>query len=159
MSGSQGLEVSDRMPGRGELHQLFRDQEQRCGNVEEWSQSHLSAVAAQDTGCYVRVDGTLVGAGLRDGPELLLAVASCDGLNRTRITTTLLRSSPGAQECWVPTNDPDLSAALATQGLRPLTVDLQMRLRLPTTAHKPLQRGFHLIGLAGPDDAALRCAA
>lgn len=158
MSGSQGLEVSDRVPGRGELHQLFRDQELRWGNVEEWSLPHLSAVAAQDTGCYVRVDGTLVGARLRDGPELLLAVASCDGRNRARIATTLLQSSPGAEECWVPTDDSDLPAALATQGWRPSIVDLQMRLRLPTTAHAPLPRGFHLVELAGPDDVALHSA-
>ena len=80
MSDSQRLEVSTRVPARGQLHQLFRVQDARCGNVEG-DPRQLMSIAADGPGRYVRADGTLVGAGLRDGAELLLAVAHCDGLD------------------------------------------------------------------------------
>jgi hypothetical protein len=100
MSDSQRLEVSTRVPARGQLHQLFRDQDARCGNVEKWDPRQLMSIAARGPGCYVRADGTLVGAGLRDGAELLLAVAHCDGLDRSRVAGAMLHSMRGSGECW-----------------------------------------------------------
>lgn len=158
MSVGQRLEVSHRAPGHEELHRLFREQDLLCGNVEEWSRTHFSAVVAQDRGCYVRAGGTLVGAALRDGRELLLAVAPDEGLERGQIATTLLQRAPGAEGCWVPTDDSDLPNALASQGWRPLTVDLQMRLRLPRTTYAALPDGVRLAELTGLDDAALHGA-
>ncbi len=58
MPDSQRLEVSTRVPARGQLHQLFRDQDARCGNVEEWDPRQLMSIAAHGPGCYVRADGS-----------------------------------------------------------------------------------------------------
>lgn len=159
MFNSARLVVSDEAPGSGELHQLFRDQELRCGNVEEWSLPHLTAVAAQDVNAFVRVDGTLVGAGLSDGPELLLAVAFDEGFDRAQIATTLLASASSSRECWLPSHDRDLPVALAAEGWRPSIVDLQMRLRLRTMAQRPLPRGLRQLALgASADDVVLHRA-
>jgi len=155
MSDSQRLEVSTRVPARGQLHQLFRDQDARCGNVEEWHSRQLMSIAAHGPGCYVRADGTLVGAGLRDGAELLLAVAHCDGLDRTRVAGALLHSMRGTGECWAPTDDPALAAALVVDGWEASTVDLQMRRQLPATAPAPLPPGFQLVELSGSSEAML----
>lgn len=117
-----------------------------------------SAVAAQNPGCDVRAGGTLVGAALRNGRELLLAVAPDEGSERGQIATTLLQRAPGAEECWVPTDDSDLPNALASHGWRPSTVDLQMRLRLAMTTYAALPDGVRLAELTGSDDSALHGA-
>jgi len=146
------------VPDAGELHQLFRDQDHRFGNVEEWSLQQLNAAAAASPGCYVRVAGILVGAGLHDGQELLLAVASRDGLDRAGVAMTLLHRSPGAQECWLPTDDRELAAVMAAQGWRPSTVDLQMRLPLLRTQQTPLPHGVDLAELTGGEDNVMHAA-
>ena len=150
----RGLDVSDRVPQPGELRELFREQELRCGNVEEWAAPHLMALA----GRYFRSDGSLVGAALCEGTELLLAVAFRDDLDREGVATALLRSSSGGEECWVPTADRDLEGALAACRWRPSTVDLQLRLGLPAAAGAPLPEGVGLVALAGPDEVSLHRA-
>lgn len=158
MTGNRGLEVSDRVPQHDELHELFREQELRCGNVEALAAPHLMALAARPGGCYVRMAGSLVGASLRDGAELLLAVAFGAGLDRVGVTTALLRCSSGGAECWVPTADADLEVALAARRWRPSTADLQLRLRLPASAVRPLPGGVRLVDVAGPDEVLLHHA-
>jgi len=158
MTDNRELDVSDRAPQQGELHELFLEQDLRCGNVEEWAASHLLALAARPAGRYVRWAGALVGAALRDGAELLLAVAYRDDLDRPGTTTALLRSSSGAEECWVPSADRDLEGALAAHRWRPSTVDLQLRISLPAPSDASLPEGVRLVDLAGPDEVILHHA-